>query len=336
MMTHLPRDRTPIGLASVFVAALLLSACGGGGDTAPADTPSVTPTTMLPTASFKMPASVAAGDPVPFDATASASPAGSPLTYGWDFGNGTRGGAATLGKTFAAAGRYTVTLTVQDNAGRSASQVQTLIVTVGPAPGPSIQVSGLIEDLANAPLAGVSVSVVNGGAVTVSDGQGHVALTLSTAVDVLLKLSKSGFADQFMPVRLPATAGADAYFEARLVERAAAQTLPDASLGGTLAGTSGAQVTFDGGSLVDASGHAVTGAVQVSMTPIDVTSTAIATFPGRFQGITAAAVTTAIVSHGTVEFVLSQNGQPVQLRPGAMATIEIPAFANADVSGTPL
>jgi len=279
---------------------------------------------------------VQAGVPVLFDATSSSSPTGSPLTYAWDFGDGTRGGSVTLARTYAVAGTYAVTLTVLDNAGHAASEIQNIVIGAAAAPGPSVQVTGLIEDLGTTPVADVTASVVNGGATTSSDARGNVTLTFATASDVIVKLSKSGFADQFVPVHLPATAGADAYFEAHLIAREPAQALADASQGGAVGGKNGSMATFAGGSLLDAAGHVVSGAVQVSMTPVDVTSTAIVGFPGRFQGVTSAAVSTDIVSYGSVEYLLTQNGQRVQLAPGATATIEIPAFASANADGSAL
>jgi len=320
--------------ALIATFALLIAGCGGGGDSPVPPSP-VQPSSE-PSASFTLAASAQAGTPVRFDATSSSSPAGSPLTYTWEFGDGALGGSATLARTYAAAGTYAVTLTVRDNAGNAARKTQDIVITAGPAPGPSVQVSGLIQDLANAPVAGVAASVVNGNATASSNANGRLTLIFATGSDVVVKLSKNGYSDQFVPVHLPVTTGADAYFEARLIAREPAQALTDAAAGGTLNGKNGATATFAPASLLDATGRAVAGAVQVSMTPVDVTSSSIATFPGRFQGTSSAGVSTAIVSHGTVEFVLTQNGQRVQLAPGATATIEIPAFSNANADSSAL
>ena len=53
-----------------------------------------------------------------FDGSGSQDPDGSIASYVWDFGDGTPDGSgATPSHTYAAAGTYTVTLTVTDNKG---------------------------------------------------------------------------------------------------------------------------------------------------------------------------------------------------------------------------
>ncbi|NEA25941.1 PKD domain-containing protein [Actinomadura bangladeshensis] len=65
-----------------------------------------------------------------FDATASSDPDGSVTGYKWDFGNGADGSGATPEHTYAAAGTYTVKLTVTDDQGAKDTKSQT--VTVAP------------------------------------------------------------------------------------------------------------------------------------------------------------------------------------------------------------
>ncbi len=87
----------------------------------------------VPSASFtSSPNPGTAGGPVGFNGSASSDPDGSIVSYAWSFGDGTTGSGATPTHTYGAAGGYSVTLTVTDIAGLTASATHT--VTVEPAP----------------------------------------------------------------------------------------------------------------------------------------------------------------------------------------------------------
>jgi PKD repeat protein len=95
-------------------------------------------TNRAPVASFT---ATPAGLTVQVDGSASRDPNSDPLTYDWDFGDGTvvtRTGA-TASHTYAAAGTYTVTLTVTDTRGARASTSRSVPVTAPtPTPSPSL------------------------------------------------------------------------------------------------------------------------------------------------------------------------------------------------------
>ncbi|WP_259614120.1 PKD domain-containing protein [Microbacterium paraoxydans] len=84
----------------------------------------------LPTASFTVAAS---GLTVSADASASSDDDGTLRSYRWDWGDGTTGEGATTSHTYATAGTRTVTLTVTDDGGGSASTTRE-VVTTEPAP----------------------------------------------------------------------------------------------------------------------------------------------------------------------------------------------------------
>jgi PKD repeat protein len=68
------------------------------------------------------------GQPITFDGSSSPSSSGI-ASYSWTFGDSsTSGSGVTITHTYAAAGSFTVTLTVVDNAGRSASTSKVVIV----------------------------------------------------------------------------------------------------------------------------------------------------------------------------------------------------------------
>jgi large repetitive protein len=66
------------------------------------------------------------------DASASADSDGTIVSYAWNFGDSTTGSGKTTTHTFAAAGNYTVTLTVTDNLGASTSSSTTVSATLPP------------------------------------------------------------------------------------------------------------------------------------------------------------------------------------------------------------
>jgi PKD repeat protein len=132
------RLRSAAPLAAL-AAALCLSACGSDkSPAAPTPTPAPTPP---PT-----PAPVLNGSPritsmtanpgfgvatlTSFAMTASATdPDGDTLTYEWEMGDGTRATGAALSKTYLTGGAATITLTVSDGHGGSATDRRT--VTIG-------------------------------------------------------------------------------------------------------------------------------------------------------------------------------------------------------------
>ncbi len=346
--------RVALALFLAFVLVSGLAACGGGGGDAeptpvvPADPiPPITPVlppvvNQPPVAEFAAPATASAGVAVVLDGRASRDPEGSALVHSWDFGDGVLGGVPQLAHIYSQAGTYTATLTVTDPQGARGTTTRQIRVLAAAPAAREVTVAGLITDPTGAPLAGVNVTVVNSAsssasaATATSNAQGRVSLALGVGVDVVLRLSRSGYADQVKVLNLPSTVGVDAYFEAALLARGTPQTLADAAAGGTVAGTQGASLILPPAALVNSSGTAVTGAVQVTLTPVDVNTAAIAGFPGRFEGVLADGTRTPIVSYGTTEFSLSQGGQPLQLKAGARATVLLPIYASQNLNRSAL
>lgn len=313
-----------------------LAACGGGGGSSqPA--PSAN---QAPTARFDAPTDAVAGQPLSFDGRASSDPEGSPLRFTWQFGDGAAAGTAQVAHLYPAAGSYSARLIVQDADGATAELTRNITVRAAAAAARSVPLAGLVTGIDGMPLAGVTVAVQgrsDSGSSAITDTDGRVALSAGVGVDVVLRLSKLGYTDQVKRLSLPGAAGGDASFQASLMPRAAPQTLADAAAGGTLAGSEGAGVVLPPAALVDAAtGAAVTGPVEVTLTPVDVNAAAVAAFPGRFEGVNGDGSTVPIVSFGTTEFLFSQGGRPLQLKPGARATIRLPLYASQELDGAAL
>ncbi|MFJ6076886.1 PKD domain-containing protein [Pseudarthrobacter sp. NPDC092419] len=85
---------------------------------------------QAPSASFTASAS---GLTAAVNASESSDPDGSISSYSWDFGDGGKAAGVTAERTYGAAGTYTITLTVTDNDGATASTART--VTVSSTPG---------------------------------------------------------------------------------------------------------------------------------------------------------------------------------------------------------
>lgn len=286
-----------------------------------------------PTAAFTAGDSVQAGVPLAFDASASADPDGDALSFSWEFGDGTRGGAQKLAHIFSEAGTFKVRLTVGDGRGGTGSAEKTITVTPGPAPSKTVSALVFVTSSGGSPLAGVTVSVVggSGAGTTGADGKATVP-EVGVGVPVTLRLSKTGFADQIKVLELPPSAEAG-YLEARLLPREPAQNL-DAGAGGSLGGKEGARITLPANALVDAGGNPVSGTVQVSLSPVDVGANPEA-FPGRFSGVGPGGEQGLILSYGVVEYALSKDGAPLNLAPGQRATIEIPVYTSLNKDGSP-
>lgn len=100
---------------------LVADLCGGGGGT-----------NGQPTAAFT---SSTNGLTVSVNGSTSTDPDGDPLSYAWTFGDGATATGVTASRTYAAAGTYTVGLTVTDGRGGSSSTTRSLTVTSGGSGG---------------------------------------------------------------------------------------------------------------------------------------------------------------------------------------------------------
>jgi len=121
--TRRPLRAASVGRRLALLGALALAACGGGGGGGDGPPP---PPNKPPVAAARLSGEAVLGAVTSFDTTGTADPDGSISSRSWAYGDGTTG--ATDNHVYAAAGSYSATLTVTDNAGATASA--TVAVTV--------------------------------------------------------------------------------------------------------------------------------------------------------------------------------------------------------------
>ena len=99
----------------------------------------------IPTAAFRVSTSGTwgAGQATGFDASASSDPDGTISSYAWNFGDGQTATGATPSNIYQTAGTYTVTLTVADSDGQSATTSQTVTIA---GPTPTFSASSALEN----------------------------------------------------------------------------------------------------------------------------------------------------------------------------------------------
>ncbi len=170
------------------------------------------------------------------------------------------------------------------------------------------------------------------GVLATSDASGAMSFSVAPDKASSIRLRKSGYAAQTVMLDV---FNNNADFLATLGQRNTAITV-SANSAIDIIGESGAMVNLAAGALVDANGNPVTGDVQLSITPVDVSDDdELGVFPGAFAGTDIEGnVAPVIMSYGTVEYHFSQNGEALNLASGQSATIEIPVYITQHPDGT--
>ncbi len=205
-------------------------------------------------------------------------------------------------------------------------------------PDPPIEVSAVVEvvvlDRLGAPLANVEVTVDGVDTTANSDASGRALLAgLPPGETLTLRFQKTGYAAQVKPLT---TLEDDTplSLEVALLQREAAVVFAAAEEA-KIVGKHGATVSLPEDAFVDAQGNPVGGEIEVTITPVDVSTTmGLLAFPGEFAGILPDGSNTPIVSFGSVEYVFTQGGAELALAPGVEAIIELPMYIDSYPDGT--
>src|SRR6266702_3730637 len=121
----------PAGQAGPFTVRVTVRDDDGGAGTAEATV--TVEVNRAPVANAGPAASGAEGSAVAFDGSHSSDPDGNPLTYSWDFGDGSSGSGPTPSHTYADNGTYAVKLTVSDGSRSAEATTSAVISNVAPA-----------------------------------------------------------------------------------------------------------------------------------------------------------------------------------------------------------
>ncbi len=119
--------------SGTYSVSLVVTDNGGATSPAVVNQVPVTVTNQAPVAVFN---STATNLSVAFDGSTSADPDGTVASYAWTFGDGSTSTLAKPTHVYAAAGSYTVTLTVTDNLGLASAPVSHVVTVTAPNQAP--------------------------------------------------------------------------------------------------------------------------------------------------------------------------------------------------------
>jgi PKD repeat protein len=284
----------------------------------------------IPSADFTVePTPVLAGVAATFDAsnTLVAAPEQAKVTvsYTWNFGDGTATQSGKIVKhTFAAKGKYSVTLTVEASKGREKGVV-TKIIDVGDAAGNaagSAAAQVRVQGSDGVLITGAKVEI--GSANAQSDAQGIANVENAAAgADQVISVTKAGYVPQ--SVRVALTSGKTAKLFVALQPVKENRSIAKAEVAQIIAAkTLGASVTLPANALVNAKNQTAKGAITLKLTPWDIKGKDLSAMQGNGRGRDAAGQPVDLISAGmmSVDFYDAQN-QHLQLASGKTADIQM-------------
>lgn len=176
---------------------------------------------------------------------------------------------------------------------------------------------------------------INGEQAAFTDTDGLAKIELPSGTETALRASADGHLGQTRRITAPdVSTGAANLQRFALKRRENAVVLADAENGGSVDGLDGVKFTVPAGALVDDAGQPVIGAVDVFMSPVDISDERNRqAFPGEFRAIDENGESVFLVSLGVADWTFEQSGNPVSLGEGQTATIEIPLYVPNDDQG---
>lgn len=179
---------------------------------------------------------------------------------------------------------------------------------------------GRVTDVDGAPVSGATVTA---GAATATTGADGRFQTRIGAGEVVVRIEATGYLPQIRAATV--LDGQATAVETRLMREAAAVPL-DATAGGQADGARGARVIVPPAALVGPDGSPIDGMVDVHLTPIDPSVPAqLDAAPGDLTARDAGGATVKLESFGMLDITMRQGGATLDVAPGQMIQIHIPA-----------
>ena len=290
----------------------------------------------VPNADFISTGSITVGGITYFDGTASTGADGEKLDYTWNFGDGTIGSGEKISHTFMKEGNVTITLTAVGAYGAMGTLQKTLPIRTAGTPSDTAIITAIVKTPAKEPIPNVQVSVNGINQVFTTDNLGIASIKVPVKVPVTIRLYKSGYATQSQHLNLKAGSKfGDHYFT--IIPRENSVKIENVEFGFDYTSPNGTRVSIPVDGLVDANNNFVTGSIDLTLTPVNVSDrNEIKAFPGEFAGITPTGEAPMILSHGVAEYIFEQNGNKLHLSEGKYADIEIPVSIDTNMDGSKL
>ncbi|MBL4796684.1 MAG: PKD domain-containing protein [Oleispira sp.] len=256
-----------------------------------------------------------------FTMTATATENESAVSYQWTLNDGVISEDAIHHTMLPVLGEYTLTVVGTDEEGNEATESKVISVIAQDSLNSNFSFGINVSDKAGYALPEAPVTI-NGTTVT-TDQFGHALFEgISQTSLMLVSASKAGYLTQTYQYS----------FDAMQENAVASLTLQNINpVSHIVDSTEAVDITetelhtkllLAANSFVDAEGNAVTGEVEITITPIDIRAVDSA-FLGGGQALTGSGEAVALISTGMADYQFSQNGSEVSLAEGATAIIEM-------------
>ncbi|MBS1817887.1 MAG: PKD domain-containing protein [Acidobacteria bacterium] len=248
--------RTFLSAGTFSVTLVVTDGRGGSAESNASIT--IRPANGTPVAKAGGPYTGQVGTAVIFDATPSSDPDNDPLTYAWDFGDGSQGSGANPSHAYLSPGSFTAVVTVADGRGRSASA--SAVVTIAALNRtPTARPGGPYAARVGEPIAfdATASTDPDGDALTFvwafGDGRSRTGATTSYAYDA------AGTYVATVTATDARGAAESATVTVTVTERQAQTNRPPvARVGGPYGGEAGLPIAFDASTSSDPDGDALT------------------------------------------------------------------------------